>query len=915
MAKLNINPGQGYTPIVPASQYDVGRELVFTIYDGSSPASIPSGTIATMVGTKPSGLGFTQQGTVSGNTVTVITTATMTEEGGHIPAELRLTYSGNNIGTANFIFGVEASPHPEDVTDGDAETAKDLMTRANEAVAAAATAAAAATESAEAAEAAAEAISQAGIDTTGATAGQVPTANGDGSWSWQDQQGGGGSTSDDISNESTVNGSTVTDALETLSDEIASEASTRQSAVSGVQSAVTSEASTRADADASLRSAIDALVSPEGESVVVDSSLSISGAAADAEATGEIKDSLNYVWNTTKLTNASSGAKIFLYPITASKTYYFKNLSANSVGLRTCTSDGTQVELIQNGIASGNEVVFTATTDADYVRLYSGSAGAVVSVKTTGQILDDFFGNVNSEIGDVDDQLKLIQSYDWASGYCATNGEVVTHATRKISQLLICPANASVTYIAEKHSGVYGISFWDIDKQFISGVAYTGDDAENTVTSPPNTMYARLSTTPTLLDDTYLSYNGTSLTAIGDAIGAIDERFDRYIKFVTTGTTRSNQYTDISDMISAKVEDDAYEIALFYDGQNTGWKKSISNIQSYENATHLQLRKADNSTMAAGSALNVATAIRKTGVVQFGDLAGQTGYVDGDDGSDSNSGTSWADAFATIQKAIDSGYTDVKVKPGTYTSGITMASMQKVNIFCDKSFDSFDATSSPDNTKVVIDCDNTLVNGVSMQSCIDCSLTDIEVKNATGNGFDIRACSGKMLFDGCISHDIPNGQGFYLLNTNASFVNCGVYNIGTIGGGEHHDGFNIHGTGTTSFKNCWGNTCEDDGISHHDACHGYIDGGEWYNCGKGGVASPTHGAQIDVMNAYSHDNNYGLYAENSTAALAKTSNISNCVFKNNSVYDISTLNNTLNIWNCIYDTINHSGTGNNNVIS
>lgn len=223
MTKLNINPGQGYTPIVPASQYDVGRELVFTIYDGSSPASIPSGTIATMVGTKPSGLGFTQLGTVSGNTVTVITTATMTEEGGHIPAELRLTYSGNNIGTANFIFAVEGSPHTSDTTDGDAETAKDLMTRAEEAVTEAEAASQAATAQAARAEAAADSIAEAGIDASTATAGQVPTANGSGSWSWADPEGGG--TSDDIENASSVTGTTVSDALDTLSDEIANVAS------------------------------------------------------------------------------------------------------------------------------------------------------------------------------------------------------------------------------------------------------------------------------------------------------------------------------------------------------------------------------------------------------------------------------------------------------------------------------------------------------------------------------------------------------------------------------------------------------------------------------------------------------------------------------------------------------------------
>lgn len=221
MIKVNINPGASYTAIAPASQYDVGRELIFTIYDGSSAASLPSGAQVTMVGTKPSGLGFTTQGTISGNQVTVVTNATMTEEAGHIPAELRFSYNGNNIGTANFIFAVEGSPHTNDTTDGDAETAKDMMTRAEEAVTEAESAAQTAAAQAAKAEAAAEAISQAGIDTTGATAGQVPTANGAGGWSWQDQQGGGGGSSDDIENVSSVSGSTVSDALNSLSDEIA----------------------------------------------------------------------------------------------------------------------------------------------------------------------------------------------------------------------------------------------------------------------------------------------------------------------------------------------------------------------------------------------------------------------------------------------------------------------------------------------------------------------------------------------------------------------------------------------------------------------------------------------------------------------------------------------------------------------
>lgn len=204
---INIRPGWGIPPTVKVSQNDVGRPLAFVLMDGQEALTIASGTTVKIEGTKPSGLGFSQACELDGNTATINTVATMTQEAGAIPCELVVAVGNTTIGTANFNMMVELSAHPDGTTDGDAETAKDLMTRAEEAVVKA--------------EAAAEAISQAGIDTTGSTAGQVPTANGNGGWSWADQEGGGGSTSDDITNESTVSGATVTDALSALSDQIA----------------------------------------------------------------------------------------------------------------------------------------------------------------------------------------------------------------------------------------------------------------------------------------------------------------------------------------------------------------------------------------------------------------------------------------------------------------------------------------------------------------------------------------------------------------------------------------------------------------------------------------------------------------------------------------------------------------------
>lgn len=289
-------------------------------------------------------------------------------------------------------------------------------------------------------------------------------------------------------------------------------------------------------------------------------------------------------------------------------------------------------------------------------------------------------------------------------------------------------------------------------------------------------------------------------------------------------------------------------------------------------------------------------------------------YVDGASGSDSNDG-SLESPFATIQKAIDSGFKNILVREGTFTAKrIYLANKTGVRISINKTYSAFNPSTANTNPKVVIDCNSSVAQGIYISGCQDIIIEGIEVKNATGSGVYITGSSG-IVFRDCVVHEIPNGMGFESQNSNIDFIDCGAYNIGTLGGSAHRDGFNLHGTGIQNLLNCWANYCEDDGVSHHDACEGYVDGGEWHHCGKGGVCTPTHGAKVNVQNVYAHDCGYGIYAGNDTAALAKTFNISNSVCKNNTTYDIYVTNNTANIWNCIYDTINHSGTGTNNIFS
>ena len=114
------------------SQYDVGREAIINLVNGSTEYEIPSGATVTLVATKPSGLGFTQNCTFEGNQITVVCTAEMTDEAGHFPCEIRIANGSLLLGTANFTFNVERSPHPEGTTDGTADSVISQITLAYE---------------------------------------------------------------------------------------------------------------------------------------------------------------------------------------------------------------------------------------------------------------------------------------------------------------------------------------------------------------------------------------------------------------------------------------------------------------------------------------------------------------------------------------------------------------------------------------------------------------------------------------------------------------------------------------------------------------------------------------------------------------------------------------------------------------
>ena len=114
--KLNVVPG-GIIPVVHVSQYDVDRALTFTLYDGSTAATLASGTTAKVEGTKPDGKGFqygSPEVSLSGNVVTINTPIQMTCVSGTTDCKVILKKGSQVIGTALFLLEVERAGLTED---------------------------------------------------------------------------------------------------------------------------------------------------------------------------------------------------------------------------------------------------------------------------------------------------------------------------------------------------------------------------------------------------------------------------------------------------------------------------------------------------------------------------------------------------------------------------------------------------------------------------------------------------------------------------------------------------------------------------------------------------------------------------------------------------------------------------------
>lgn len=127
--KVNIIPS-GIIPVANLSQGDYGREIMFEVFDGNSPADLSEIQTAFLSGEKPDGKAFSLNGTITNNCVSVTSTYQSTALSGNIEAKLVLIDSDSQLKSALIIWDVDADPSSGSVTSD--EDIQDIISAALE---------------------------------------------------------------------------------------------------------------------------------------------------------------------------------------------------------------------------------------------------------------------------------------------------------------------------------------------------------------------------------------------------------------------------------------------------------------------------------------------------------------------------------------------------------------------------------------------------------------------------------------------------------------------------------------------------------------------------------------------------------------------------------------------------------------
>jgi parallel beta-helix repeat protein/predicted outer membrane repeat protein len=169
------------------------------------------------------------------------------------------------------------------------------------------------------------------------------------------------------------------------------------------------------------------------------------------------------------------------------------------------------------------------------------------------------------------------------------------------------------------------------------------------------------------------------------------------------------------------------------------------------------------------------------------------------DGSDNNGGTSWDDALATIQAAIDLAFAgdNIHVEEGTYSPGNQINVDKAVNIYGDG-----DDVTTVDGEGTAYHCFNVTADAKIDGFTIMGGNARLSPTNTDGGGIYIKGSFPTISNCTVSGNSGKLGGGIYMKSSSATITNCAISeNSATRGGGIYDDASSAIITNCTLFDN------------------------------------------------------------------------------------------------------------------
>ncbi len=186
--------------------------------------------------------------------------------------------------------------------------------------------------------------------------------------------------------------------------------------------------------------------------------------------------------------------------------------------------------------------------------------------------------------------------------------------------------------------------------------------------------------------------------------------------------------------------------------------------------------------------------------------------------------------------------------------------------------------------------------GIKLNNCTG-NIRNLTIKYATNDSVWIK--DSNININNCTFMYSKSASHVHYTDSSGTIENCSAYYANYDGFGFDQISKTTSGGGTTII-NCISAHNFDDGFSHHQNNTTFnLIGCIAFDCGKGGIASPTYSSNGSIHDCYLHDNLYGIYAADSDEYPANGANVMvyNSIITNNQC-GIRTDGYSVKLFNC-----------------